>query len=62
VETVFARVFLLVGVVFLISACTTYNESTGRDDRSQGGYYGGEAEYQRTGQNSVLPGWRPRYY
>ena len=62
VETVFARMFLCVAVVVLISACTGYNESASRDHRSQGGFYGGEAAYQRTGQPSVLPGWTPRYY
>jgi hypothetical protein len=56
------RMFLVVGALFLIAAGAGCNQATSQDHRSQNGYYGGESEYQRTGQPSVLPGWTPRYY
>ncbi|MBV8100100.1 MAG: hypothetical protein JOZ31_13170 [Verrucomicrobia bacterium] len=53
--------FVLIGAVALISACTGYNQSTSQDHRSQGAYYGGESMYERTGQPSMISGWRPQY-
>jgi hypothetical protein len=39
------RIFLLIGVVFLISGCTGYTDQ-------------GEELYQRTGQPSMISAWR----
>jgi len=46
-ESVLARMLLLVGAVLLIAACSGYNYSDV-----------GESEFQRTGQRSMLPDWR----
>jgi hypothetical protein len=43
--------FLLVGIIFLLSACSEYNESTNREWNL----------YQKTGQPSVLDGYQPGY-
>jgi hypothetical protein len=56
VEKVSARMFLLIGAVFLISSCTGYEGSSSPDYRSQD-----EGLYLRTGQPSMLPYWRPQY-
>jgi hypothetical protein len=45
VENVSVRIFLLLVVVFLISGCTGYTDQ-------------GEELYQRTGQPSMISGWR----
>jgi hypothetical protein len=57
-ETISARMFLLIGAVFFIAACTGYNASTSRDYRPQDGFYGKESLYQKTGEPSMLSGWR----
>jgi hypothetical protein len=45
VENLSVRMFLLSGAVLLIVACTGYTDQ-------------GEELYQRTGQPSVISGWR----
>ena len=53
VENVSVRIFLLIGAVFLISACTGYNESASRDYQLY--------QSQKTGQPSFLDDYRPSY-
>jgi hypothetical protein len=48
--------FLLIGAVLLVAACAGYDNSTIQEYRREG-----EIEYQKTGQPSVLPDWRPAY-
>jgi hypothetical protein len=53
VENISVRIFVLIGVVFLISACAGYNESANRNYQLY--------ESQRTGQPSLLDDYRPSY-
>jgi hypothetical protein len=51
----------LIGAVFLIFVFTSCEDSTHHDYRPQDAWYGGQAAYQKTGQPSMLWGWRPEY-
>ncbi|HXM02638.1 MAG TPA: hypothetical protein VN939_08565 [Chthoniobacterales bacterium] len=44
---------LLIGALLLIEGCAGYNESEIRREAV--------LQYERTGQSSMLPDWRPQY-
>jgi len=63
VEKVFARarqMFLLIGGVLLIASCAGYKEYPAMDPPGLYDFSSGNAEYQRTGQRSMLQDWRPQ--